>query len=140
MENNSFEQFCINYANEKLQQRFITVSDLCVYLKSIFVRNTLTPLTFTQNVFRLEQEEYAREGLEWSFVEYYDNKSCIELLEGNLGLISLLNDECKVARLLHNCFLKLALIIIFLHLIFSFQSQVTRTGLIVLRASIWAGV
>ncbi|KAM7538685.1 hypothetical protein Aperf_G00000048463 [Anoplocephala perfoliata] len=71
MEVNGFEQFCINFANEKLQQRFI------------------------KNVFELEQEEYSREGLEWNFVEYYDNKPCIELFEGPLGLIALLNDECK---------------------------------------------
>ncbi|CUT99321.1 myosin va [Echinococcus multilocularis] len=74
MEVNSFEQFCINYANEKLQQRFI------------------------KNVFQLEQEEYIREGLEWSFVEYYNNAPCIQLLEGPMGVIELLNDECKLPR------------------------------------------
>ncbi|VDK33188.1 unnamed protein product [Taenia asiatica] len=74
MEVNSFEQFCINYANEKLQQRFI------------------------KNVFQMEQEEYVREGLEWSFVEYYNNEPCIQLLEGPMGVIALLNDECKMPR------------------------------------------
>uniref|UniRef100_A0A5K3FI08 Myosin motor domain-containing protein n=2 Tax=Mesocestoides corti TaxID=53468 RepID=A0A5K3FI08_MESCO len=71
---NSFEQFCINYANEKLQQRFIT------------------------HVFKMEQEEYVREGLEWAFVDYYDNAPCIELLEGDMGIIALLNDECKMPK------------------------------------------
>ncbi|VDM30812.1 unnamed protein product [Hydatigera taeniaeformis] len=71
---NSFEQFCINYANEKLQQRFI------------------------KNVFQLEQEEYIHEGLEWSFVEYYSNEPCIQLLEGPMGVIALLNDECKLPK------------------------------------------
>ncbi|KAL5106311.1 Unconventional myosin-Vb [Taenia crassiceps] len=74
MEVNSFEQFCINYANEKLQQRFI------------------------KNAFQMEQEEYVREGLEWSFVEYYNNEPCIQLLEGQMGIIALLNDECKMPR------------------------------------------
>lgn len=44
----------------------------------------------------MEQEEYIREGLEWSFVEYYNNEPCIQLLEGPMGVIALLNDECKV--------------------------------------------
>nr|CDS31362.1 myosin va [Hymenolepis microstoma] len=74
MEVNSFEQFCINFANEKLQQRFV------------------------KNVFQLEQEEYMCEGLEWAFVDYYDNEPCIELFEGPMGLIPLLNDECKLPK------------------------------------------
>ncbi|VDO03776.1 unnamed protein product [Rodentolepis nana] len=72
MEENSFEQFCINFANEKLQQRF--------------------------NVFQLEQEEYMSEGLDWTFVDYYDNEPCIELFEGPMGLITLLNDESKLPK------------------------------------------
>ncbi|VUZ43166.1 unnamed protein product [Hymenolepis diminuta] len=74
MEVNNFEQFCINFANEKLQQRFV------------------------KNVFQLEQEEYMREGLEWAFVDYYDNEPCIKLFEGPMGLIALLNDECKLLK------------------------------------------
>eukprot|EP00039_Didymoeca_costata_P010363 m.139453 g.139453 ORF g.139453 m.139453 type:complete len:1495 (-) comp14800_c0_seq1:163-4647(-) len=68
---NSYEQFCINYANEKLQ------------------------LQFNHHVFQLEQEEYVREGIEWSFVNYYDNRPCIELIEGPRGMLALLDDECR---------------------------------------------
>ncbi|VDL56668.1 unnamed protein product [Hymenolepis diminuta] len=50
------------------------------------------------NVFQLEQEEYMREGLEWAFVDYYDNEPCIKLFEGPMGLIALLNDECKLLK------------------------------------------
>ncbi|VDL92950.1 unnamed protein product [Schistocephalus solidus] len=78
---NSFEQFCINYANEKLQQRFVFVA-------------TDSP----EHVFKLEQEEYLREGLEWDFVEFYDNQPCIDLIEGPMGILSLLNDECKMPK------------------------------------------
>lgn len=70
-ENNSYEQLCINYCNEKLQQLFIELT-----LKS-------------------EQEEYVREGIEWKAIEYFDNRSICELIEKKpTGLIALLDDAC----------------------------------------------
>ncbi|KAG0164781.1 Myosin type-2 heavy chain 1 [Apophysomyces sp. BC1034] len=69
---NSFEQFCINYANEKLQQQF------------------------NQHVFKLEQEEYVREKINWTFIEFSDNQKCIELIEGKLGVLSLLDEESRL--------------------------------------------
>ncbi|CCF60415.1 hypothetical protein KAFR_0K00600 [Kazachstania africana CBS 2517] len=71
-EKNSFEQFCINYANEKLQQEF------------------------NQHVFKLEQEEYIREEIQWSFIEFNDNQPCISLLENRLGIFSLLDEESRL--------------------------------------------
>ncbi|XP_041061501.1 unconventional myosin-Vb-like [Carcharodon carcharias] len=71
-ENNSFEQFCINYANEKLQQQF------------------------NLHVFKLEQEEYLTEGLPWTLVDYYDNQPCIDLIEAKLGILDLLDEECRM--------------------------------------------
>ncbi|KAI1096852.1 putative myosin MYO2 [Rostrohypoxylon terebratum] len=69
---NSFEQFCINYANEKLQQQF------------------------NSHVFRLEQEEYVREQIDWKFIEFSDNQPCIDLIEGRLGILSLLDEESRL--------------------------------------------
>ncbi|KAL1924506.1 uncharacterized protein VTP21DRAFT_4160 [Calcarisporiella thermophila] len=69
---NSFEQFCINYANEKLQQEF------------------------NQHVFKLEQEEYIRENIDWTFIEFSDNQPCIEMIEGKLGILSLLDEESRL--------------------------------------------
>ncbi|EMC97157.1 hypothetical protein BAUCODRAFT_32899 [Baudoinia panamericana UAMH 10762] len=69
---NSFEQFCINYANEKLQQEF------------------------NQHVFKLEQAEYIREEIRWEFIEYSDNQPCIDLIEGKLGVLALLDEESRL--------------------------------------------
>ncbi|XP_072503026.1 unconventional myosin-XIX isoform X1 [Notamacropus eugenii] len=74
--NNNLEQLCINYANEKLQQHFVA------------------------HYLRAQQEEYAAEGLEWSFISYQDNQSCLDLIEGTpLSICSLINEECRLNRL-----------------------------------------
>ncbi|KAG5519763.1 hypothetical protein PMAC_000036 [Pneumocystis sp. 'macacae'] len=66
---NSFEQFCINYANEKLQQEF------------------------THHVFKLEQEEYMKEEINWTFIDFSDNQPCIDLIESRIGILSLLDES-----------------------------------------------
>ena len=78
---NSFEQLCINYTNETLQQQF------------------------NRYVFKLEQEEYEREKIKWSFVEFPDNQDCLDLIEGTRkacppdgGLLVMFDDECRLPR------------------------------------------
>ncbi|XP_037543368.1 unconventional myosin-XIX [Nematolebias whitei] len=74
-QNNNLEQLCINYANEKLQQHFVA------------------------HYLRAQQEEYVSEGLEWSFVKYQDNQTCLDLIERNpVGVFSLLNEESRLNR------------------------------------------
>lgn len=69
-ERNSFEQFCINYANERLQQHF------------------------NRHLFKLEQEEYIQDGIDWKKVDFEDNQDCLSLFETKpLGLLSLLDEE-----------------------------------------------
>ena len=92
---NSFEQFCINYANEKLQQQFNLVNkDL---QRRISTRHKLKffPL---QHVFKLEQEEYLKEGIDWKMIDFYDNQPCIDLIESKLGILDLLDEECRVPK------------------------------------------
>ncbi|KAM3877480.1 unconventional myosin-Va isoform 3-T3 [Diretmus argenteus] len=71
---NSFEQFCINYANEKLQQQF------------------------NMHVFKLEQEEYMKEQIPWTLIDFYDNQPCINLIEAKMGVLDLLDEECKMPK------------------------------------------
>ncbi|KAK4776584.1 hypothetical protein SAY86_005272 [Trapa natans] len=67
---NSFEQFCINYANERLQHHF------------------------NRHMFKLEQEEYIQDGIDWARVDFEDNQDCLNLFEKKpLGLLSLLDEE-----------------------------------------------
>ncbi|KAG2451764.1 hypothetical protein HYH02_003543 [Chlamydomonas schloesseri] len=68
---NDFEQFCINLANEKLQQHF------------------------NQHVFKMEQAEYEREQIDWSYIEFVDNQDVLDLIEGKLGILDLLDEVCR---------------------------------------------
>ena len=72
-EKNGFEQFCINYVNERLQQIFIELT-----LKS-------------------EQEEYQREGITWTPIDYFNNKIVVDLIESKRppGIMAILDDVCS---------------------------------------------
>ena len=71
-DHNNFEQFCINYANERLQYYF------------------------NQHVFKYEQEEYQREGITWRNIDFNDNTECLKLIEDKPdGLLYLLDDQCN---------------------------------------------
>ncbi|XP_053717632.1 unconventional myosin-Ig isoform X2 [Synchiropus splendidus] len=70
-DNNSFEQFCINYCNEKLQQLFIEL------------------------ILRQEQSEYNREGIPWQHIDYFNNQIIVDLVEQpHKGIISILDEAC----------------------------------------------
>ncbi|XP_042395964.1 myosin-17-like isoform X3 [Zingiber officinale] len=78
---NSFEQLCINYTNEKLQQHF------------------------NQHVFKMEQEEYTKEEINWSYIEFVDNQDVLDLIEKKPGgIIALLDEACMFPRSTHETF------------------------------------
>ncbi|XP_058197993.1 myosin-9-like isoform X3 [Rhododendron vialii] len=78
---NSFEQFCINFTNEKLQQHF------------------------NQHVFKMEQEEYTKEEIDWSYIEFVDNQDVLDLLEKKPGgIIALLDEACMFPKSTHETF------------------------------------
>ncbi|KAF6253831.1 P-loop containing nucleoside triphosphate hydrolase protein [Scenedesmus sp. NREL 46B-D3] len=74
---NDLEQFCINLANEKLQQHF------------------------NQHVFKWEQAEYEAEGIDWSYIDFVDNQDVLDLIEGKLGLVDLLDEQCRFPTATH---------------------------------------
>ncbi|KAJ7966354.1 putative myosin [Quillaja saponaria] len=78
---NSFEQFCINFANEKLQQHF------------------------NEHVFKMEQEEYSKEEINWSYIEFIDNQDVLDLIEKKpIGIIALLDEACMFPKSTHETF------------------------------------
>jgi myosin-7 len=74
-DSNSFEQFCINYANENLQQFFV------------------------QHIFKLEQEEYNLEAISWHHIEFVDNQEALDLIAiRSMNLMALIDEESKFPK------------------------------------------
>jgi myosin-5 len=72
---NSFEQLCINFTNEALQQQF-----------NMFI-------------FKLEQAEYEAEQIEWAFIAFPDNQDCLDAIQQKkIGILSMLDDECRLPK------------------------------------------
>ncbi|KAI9908723.1 hypothetical protein PsorP6_016127 [Peronosclerospora sorghi] len=73
--NNSFEQLCINFANETLQQQF------------------------NDYVFKAEQREYEAQGVDWKYIDFCDNQDCVNLIaHRTTGILSLIDEECVIPK------------------------------------------
>jgi myosin-5 len=78
---NSFEQLCINYANEKLQQHF------------------------NEHIFKLEQRDYEAEGIDWSYIKFYDNVGCVNLIEAPRdSVLAILDEESRFPKATEHTF------------------------------------
>ena len=74
-ETNSFEQLCINYTNEALQQQF------------------------NKFVFKIEQREYEKEGIMWKFISFPDNQDVLDLIDKkHTGMMALLDEQCILPK------------------------------------------
>lgn len=72
---NSFEQLCINFTNEALQQQF------------------------NKFIFKLEQAEYEAEKIEWAFISFPDNQDCLDTIQQKkTGILTMLDDECRLPK------------------------------------------
>jgi len=72
---NSFEQLCINYTNESLQQQF------------------------NKFIFKMEQIEYEAEKISWDFISFPDNQDCLDVIQSRpTGILAMLDDECKLGN------------------------------------------
>ena len=78
-DSNDFEQFCINLANEKLQQHF------------------------NAHVFKQEQAEYEREAIAWSYIDFLDNQDVLDLIEARMGVLDLLDEACRFPKVRCRC-------------------------------------
>ena len=74
-EHNSFEQMCINYANENLQQFFV------------------------KHIFKMEQEEYTKEGINWEKISFIDNQVTLNLIaQKPMNIIALIDEQTKFPK------------------------------------------
>ena len=74
-EHNSFEQFCINYANENLQQFFV------------------------KHIFKMEQEEYTKEGINWEKIAFIDNQSTLNMIaQKPMNIFALIDEQSKFPK------------------------------------------
>ncbi|KAG6436833.1 hypothetical protein SASPL_101735 [Salvia splendens] len=135
---NSFEQFCINLTNEKLQQHFnqarlparsavggaatpsagatshrsaarrpcaAAVSSRDTVLMSIALVETRCFYSAMVHVFKMEQEEYTKEEIDWSYIDFVDNQDILDLIEKKPGgIIALLDEACMFPRSTHETF------------------------------------
>ncbi|KAG8012720.1 Unconventional myosin-Va, partial [Nibea albiflora] len=95
---NTRSAFSLLGINESDQMAIYQILAAILHLSNVEVKDQSADRCSILHVFKLEQEEYMKEEIPWTLIDFYDNQPCINLIEAKLGVLDLLDEECKMPK------------------------------------------